>query len=107
MQMAKTSMKRAPSDAQIRAELAAIEGNDPPLSAYAAVAAQFGVPAWAMMVPGLTKDMFEDITKMPRLVRLMRDYLDCSDAQRSNTEAMAAGLAELSRGRAAEVTRGN
>jgi hypothetical protein len=76
---------------------------DPPLSTYATAAARFGLPAWAMMVPGTTRDMFKDITKMMRLVRLMRDYLACSDAQRSNIDGMAAGLAELGRRRTAEV----
>jgi hypothetical protein len=82
-----------------------LEG-DPPISAYAAAAASFGLPAWTMMVPGTTRDMFQDITKMTGLVRLVRDYLDCSDSQRNSVECMAAGLGELnrhSRKRAAEV----
>jgi DNA-binding XRE family transcriptional regulator len=73
-----------------------LEG-DPLISTYAAAAAYWGLPVWSMMVPGTTRDMFEDLTKMMRLVRLMRDYLDCSDTQRSNIEGMAAGLAELNR----------
>jgi hypothetical protein len=79
---------------------------DLPISAYAAAAAHWGLPMWAMVIPGTTRDMFEDLTKMMRVVRLMRDYLDCSDAQRSNIEGMAAGLAEINRKRAAEVSHG-
>jgi hypothetical protein len=76
---------------------------DPRISAYGAVAASFGLPLWAMMIPGTTRDMFEDLTKMTRLVRLMRDYLDSTDSQRSSIETVAAGLAELNRQRAAQV----
>jgi hypothetical protein len=83
-----------------------LEG-DPPLSTYAAAAAEWGLPVWAMMIPETTKDMFTDIAKIKRLVKLMRDYLDCSDSQRSNIEAMAAGLAELNRKRTAEGTVGH
>jgi hypothetical protein len=41
---------------------------DRSISEYAEVAAYFGLPLWAMLVPGLTRDMFEDISKMMRLV---------------------------------------
>jgi hypothetical protein len=71
-----------------------LEG-DPPLSAYAASAAHWGLPVWAMMVPGTTRDMFEDISKINRLVKMVGDYLACSDSQRSSIEGMAAGLAGL------------
>jgi hypothetical protein len=70
---------------------------DKSISEYAEVAAYFGLPLWAMMVPGLTRDMFEDISKMMRLVKLVRDYLDCSDAHRTHIDQMAAGLAKLDR----------
>jgi hypothetical protein len=73
-----------------------LEG-DALISTYAAAAAYWGLPVWAMMIPGTTRDMFEDLTKMTRLVRLMRDYLDSSDTQRSSIETVAAGLAELNR----------
>ncbi len=79
-----------------------LEG-DPPISTYATAAAHWGLPVWAMMVPGTTRDMFEDLTKMMRLVRLMRDYLDSSESQRSSIEGMAAGLAELNRQGAAAI----
>jgi hypothetical protein len=79
-----------------------LEG-DPRLSAYAAVADHYGLPAvWPMFVQGTTRDMFEDATKIKRLVKLVSDYLDCSDAKRGNIEGMAAGLAELNRQRAGE-----
>jgi hypothetical protein len=89
------------------AELAELldEGNDPPISAYAAVAAHWGLPIWAMMVPGLSKGMFEDLTKMMRLVKLMRDYLSCSETHRTHVEEMAAGLAELNRHKAPPAVR--
>jgi hypothetical protein len=73
-----------------------LEG-DPPISTYAAAAAHWGLPMWAMVIPGTTRDMFEDLTKMKRVVQLMQDYLDCSDAQRGNIEGMSAGLAKLNR----------
>ena len=79
-----------------RDPIANFEG-DPPLSAYAEAAAHWGLPVWAMMVPGTTREMFEDPAKARRLVRLVRDYLDCSESQRSNIEGMTAGLAELNR----------
>lgn len=72
---------------------------DPRISTYAAVATEYGLPIWSMFIPETTRDMFADLTKMQRLVRLMRDYLACSDAQRSHIEAMAVGLAEINRGR--------
>ena len=81
-----------------------LEG-DAPISAYAEVAAGFGIPLWPMFLPGLTRDMFEDISKTMRLVKLMRDYLGCSDAHRSHVEHMAAGLAELNRHKAAPAVR--
>jgi hypothetical protein len=74
---------------------------DPPLSIYAAAAARWGLPVWAMMVPDTTRDMFENdavkIKRLVRLVRLVSDYLDASDSQRSSIETVAAGLAELNR----------
>ena len=73
-----------------------LEG-DPRISSYAAVAAYWGLPVWAMMVPGTTKDMFEDRTKIRRVVQLMQDYLDCPDSERANIEGLASGLAKLSR----------
>lgn len=73
-----------------------LEG-DARISTYAATAAFFGLPLWAMLVPGTTKDMFDDLTKMGRLVNLVRNYLDSSESQRSSIEGMAAGLAELTR----------
>jgi hypothetical protein len=83
-----------------------LEG-DPRLSAYAAVADHYGLPAvWPMFVPGTTRDMFEDTTKIKRLVQLVSDYLDCPDTQRSHVECMASGLAKINRGRAAEVAHG-
>jgi hypothetical protein len=70
----------------------------PPLSIYAAAAARWGLPVWAMFVPGTTRDMFEnDATRIKRLVRLVTDYLDASDFQRTSIEGMAAGLAEPNR----------
>jgi hypothetical protein len=81
-----------------------LEG-DPLISTYAAAAAYWGLPMWAMVVPGTTRDMFEDLTKMNRLVQLMQDYLACSDTERANIEGMAAGLAKLNRQRA-EVAHG-
>jgi hypothetical protein len=82
-----------------------LEG-DALISTYAAAAAYWGLPVWAMMVPGTTRDMFEDIGKIKRLVQLMNNYLDCPDTERSHVEAMAAGLAKISRKRAAAVTHG-
>jgi hypothetical protein len=71
---------------------------DPPLSIYAAAAARWDLPVWAMFVPGTTRDMFEnDAAKIRRLVQLVTDYLDCPDTQRSHIECMAAGLAKINR----------
>jgi hypothetical protein len=50
-----------------------------------------------MVVPGTTQDMFEDIGKMRRLVKLVSDYLDSSETRRIQVEGMAADLAELNR----------
>jgi hypothetical protein len=73
---------------------------DPPLSAYAAVAESLGLPAlWPMFIPGTTRDMFEgDAAKLKRLVKMVGDYLDCSDTERGHVECMAAGLAKINRG---------
>jgi hypothetical protein len=81
------------------------EGVDHPISAYGEIAASFGLPLWVMVVPGTSKVMFEN-GGVERLVRLVRDYLDASDSQRSNVEGMAAGLAEINRGRTTEVANG-
>jgi hypothetical protein len=71
---------------------------DPPISVYTAAAARWGLPVWAMFVPGTTRDMFEnDAAKIKRLVKFVSDYLDCPDTQRSHIECMAAGLAEINR----------
>jgi hypothetical protein len=70
---------------------------DAPISAYVAVAVEWGFPVWAMMIPETTRDMFEDPTRMNRLVKVMQDYLACFDDDRGNIEGMAAGLAELNR----------
>jgi hypothetical protein len=67
------------------------------ISTYAAVAAYWGLPLWAMTLPGTTRDMFEDITKMHRLVQLMTDYLDCSDERRLGIEGTTSALADLTR----------
>jgi CTP synthase (UTP-ammonia lyase) len=74
-----------------------LESDDPPISAFAEVAAQYDLPIWAMVVPGTTRDMFEDISKMKRLIKLVSDYLDCPDSWRSNVEDLAAGFAEINR----------
>jgi hypothetical protein len=72
---------------------------DPPLSAYAAVAESLGLPAlWPMFIPGTTRDMFEeDAAKLKRLVKMVGDYLDCPDTERSHIECMAADLAKINR----------
>jgi hypothetical protein len=82
---------------------------DPPLSAYAAVAESLGLPAlWPMFIPGTTRDMFEeDAAKLKRLVKMVGDYLDCPDTERGHIECMAAGLAEINRNRAPDLTGGN
>jgi hypothetical protein len=90
-----------PDDGLVPYNIESLEG-DPPISAYADAAAHWGLPVWAMMIPGATRDMFEDnCTKMLRLIRLMGDYLDSSDSQRSSIETVAAGLAELHRSKGA------
>jgi hypothetical protein len=77
--------------------------SDPPLSTYAAAAAYWGLPMWAMVVPGTTRDMFEDLTKMRRMVQLVQDYLACPDTERGNIEGMVAVLAKINRKRAPAV----
>jgi hypothetical protein len=76
-----------------------VEGDDPPLSAYAAIAEFYGLPAvWPMFVAGTTKDMFEaEAAKIKRLVKLVGDYLDCAETERINIEGIAAGLATINR----------
>ena len=69
---------------------------DPRISTYARRRQpNGGFPVWAMMIPETTKDMFEDRTRMNRLVKAMQDYLACSDGDRRSIEGMAAGLAKL------------
>ncbi len=89
----KSTRQMAPPS--VAAQLNGLRG-DPRISAYAAVAAEWGFPVWAMMIPETTRDMFEDRTRMDRLVVAMQDYLTCSDEDRRNIEGMAAGLAKLS-----------
>jgi hypothetical protein len=79
---------------------------DKAISTYATAAAEYGLPVWAMMVPGTTKDMFEDRTKIRRVVQMMQDYLASSDAQRGDVETVASDCAEINRGRATEVAHG-
>jgi hypothetical protein len=79
---------------------------DKAISTYATAAAEYGLPMWAMVIPGTTRDMFEDLSKMKRLVRLMSDYLACSDTQRGDIETIADDIAELNRQRATEVAHG-
>lgn len=75
-----------------------IEGNDTDsgFSNFAALAAHFGVPLWAMIIPGLQTEMLEG-DKLKRLVKLMQDYVACDDAGRVHTENMAAAHASLKR----------
>jgi hypothetical protein len=81
-----------------------LEG-DTPISVYAEVAAEFGLPAWVMMVPGTTRDMFEDdAAKAKRLVKLVEDHLACPESWRKNIEDLTAGFADINRGRTAAVT---
>lgn len=61
-----------------------------------AVADYFGLPLWVMFLPGMPKAMlpkpFSD-----RLVKMMRDYLDCDDADRLEVEKLASIYAEKKR----------
>lgn len=70
--------------------------HDSQLGNYAAIAEYFGVPLWAMFVPGLSVDLLEG-EKLRRLTSLVENYLTCDNSEREHIENMARGYAGLAR----------
>jgi hypothetical protein len=65
---------------------------------YTAIAEHFGVPLWIMFIPKLEKEMLRG-DGLARLVKLMTDYMDCSDTQRKEVEEAARVLARINKAR--------
>lgn len=70
--------------------------HDSQLGTYSAIADYFGVPPWVMFIPGLDVKLLEG-ERLKRLEKLVQDYLQCNDTERTHVENMAAAHASLHR----------
>lgn len=63
------------------------------LDKLAALADHFQVPLWMMFVPELPAEVWTDAQRSDRLIKLLADYIHCSDDGRQHTENIAAAYA--------------